>query len=656
MDYRDYRKKYGSASQPQKSGNNSGFADRKPADAARQHPAVFANESATGSVTRHFTTGKKNNRRGTQSRNSASAKIVLTAIVALTFFLILMTVLLIVTSDTVWLPDYIAPKAILEAGTVSKLNASDFLVGGDHVAEFSDDTEYSLNHVGTYRIKLVIDGEKTYTTKLQVLDTVVPSASAANVTVRIGSVPKPELCVADIVDATNVTVSYRKKPDLSELGTYRVELLLKDEGGNEAVVESTIIVVEDAAILNDFITIEAGSKIPDVSVFVGVDGDGEYYSDIASQIDTSVPGLYSPEIIVRGTRYLVTIEVRDTVAPTAVVTPKVIYNDGDFPDPSKFVSKISDATQVEVSWAVTPVKTGKYPIDVKIKLTDRGGNTTVYDTYVTSSTDHTPPTITVLNDTIEFAVGEAYSWRNNIQVSDNSGETPDVSLDISKADILNPGIYYVSYVAVDPAGNETRKNATMIVHDNIFTDEQLSEACAEICSRILADNMSLIQKINAIYTYLHNNTTGVVHYADNSAHDDWKREAWLTFTSRNTGDCFAFASCAKALLQHIGLETVMVERAEYARQHGTHFWLMVNIGTDDTPLWYHFDATPMAWKFRAGDTYLLTTAQLRAYNQWRNDTANDPTENYYVYDEDMYPKSASTVIVNLPGIPVSYYQ
>lgn len=653
MDYREYRKIYGP-------GGNGDGPKQPPRDPEEKRPfssegrSVPVTESPTGSVTRFFPAGSNSKKRSSkQDKNSAPAKIVMASIIAMTFLLVMVTVLLFVTSDDLWLPSCLAKDVTVEAGRRS-VKASDFLVEPGHTAEFVDEKAFKLNSVGIYKVKIRVDGGKTYTTKLKVKDTVAPQGSPTSITVRVGTTPNPSLFVKDIIDATSVSVTYKNKPDLSGLGSYSVTVMLKDEGGNETLVTSTVTVVEAAAVLNYAITLEAGSPLPDVTAFVGADGIGEYYSDI-STINTSVIGIYSPEITVAGQRYTVQIIVQDTIAPVATVSPKVIYNDGDFPAPERFVTDIIDATEVTVAYDTPPVKTGTYPVNVKIRLTDRGGNVTVYDTFVTSSTDYTKPVITLLSDTIEIDAGDTtIIWRNKIKVSDNSGETPEVRLDISNAETTVPGTYYVEYVATDPAGNEARMTTKLVVRDNTVSDEMLEAAVKELTDKIITSGMTTFQKMYAVYTYLSANKSDQVHYANDSPHDDWRREAYVTLTSRKKGDCFAFAAVSQAIFRYLGFDTVMVQRAEECRkEHGTHFWLMINIGSDEDPLWYHFDATPMTGLVRV-PAYGLTTAQLRAYTLWRNDKFNDDTENYYVYDTSLYPTSCNTEIIRINEI-TSYY-
>lgn len=669
MDYREYRKKYGN----QKPVTPKSGADRDPArlssgprqgsgaadrDFPEEQEYQGGEQTSGRRLTRTWgtrysqTPGTVRTRK--KKKNSASGRMVRLSIIGLTILLILVSSLLLITDYKIWLPKYVASKVTVEAGKRT-IKASDFLTDRSHTAVFVDQSSFSLSHVGIYKVKLKIDGSRTCSTRLNVVDSVAPEAKPNVITVRQNSSPSASLCVTDITDATDVRVSFKSKPDLSEIGKVPVTLVLEDEGGNRTTVESEIIVVEDAKILTSLKVIEAGSAIPDVSAFVGSDGEGEYSGDVGL-VNTAVPGYYTVSVIVSGETFDVTIVVQDTVAPKASISPQVIYNDGDFPDPSRFVSGIVDETAVTVSYDVQPVKTGSPPYSVKIRLTDAGGNRSVYDSYCTVATDHTPPTVTVLSETIDFNVGDtALIWRSGVRASDNSGEEVDITIDTSEVNLSLSGSYTAYYVATDPAGNTTRKRVTVVVHDSTITDFMLNSAVKALTDTLISPSMTDLQKMSAVYNYLSANTVDKLKYVNSSPHDDWKREAYLALTSRRSGDCFAFAATAQAIFRYLGYDTVMVQRSEAAQKQsgGTHFWIMINIGTSTTPLWYHFDGTPMRGSVRI-KAYCMTDAQVDAYTRWRNSVVG-PNEMYYSYDKSMYPKSSDRVLVSITNIPSSFY-
>ena len=661
MDYRDYRKKYskthpdGSArpdTVPQRSASVSRTDGSR---SVRQTDTVdfgSSREKRTRTKTGIGPAGfGKKNRYGYRDPAAGSGRGILIAIVTLTVLLVAVIAILILSSTTTRLPNYVASRLTVEAGR-SSISPTDFLTDQSHSAEFASNSSFSLDHVGIYKIKLIIDGKK-YTTSLRVTDTVAPTGTAIPVTVRRGGSVKASDCVIEVKDATDVEVSFRKTPDLSSVGTVKTVLVLKDEGGNESQLDGEITVVDNLAVINTVKIIECGSAVPSVKVFVGNDGEGEYVTDVTS-INTYEPGFQTLAIRVGAGEYNVTLICKDTTPPTATVTPQTIKFGSPLPEAAAFVSNIVDVNPVSVSYVSQPINNGQNPIRVKIRVTDSSGNYTVYDSTITFANDNEPPEIVVLNDRIDMDVGDsAIIWRSCITVTDNSGQEPLVILDLSGADTTQSGTYTVYFVASDSSGNVSRRPAVLTVHDSTVTQEMLNEAVRNLCTKIFKDNMSILDKMNALYTYLSANAVGQLQYNGSIAdHDDWRREAYLSLTSRKTGDCFSFASVAHAVFTYLGYDCLMVERAKAYQTIGTHFWNMINLGTDANPSWYHFDATPMRGGFRI-KAYALTDAQLDAYTKWRDDLLN-PQPHYYMYEKTLYPVSSSQIIVNA-SIPAKYF-
>ena len=110
----------------------------------------------------------------------------------------------------------------------------------------------------------------------------------------------------------------------------------------------------------------------------------------------------------------------------------------------------------------------------------------------------------------------------------------------------------------------------------------LNTAVKALTDQIITPNMSVLQQMYAVYNYLSANTVDKMKYANESPHDDWRREAYLSLTSRRSGDCFAFAAVAQAVFRYLGYDTVMVKKIENPVT-GNHFWIMVNIGSESSP-------------------------------------------------------------------------
>jgi hypothetical protein len=127
-----------------------------------------------------------------------------------------------------------------------------------------------------------------------------------------------------------------------------------------------------------------------------------------------------------------------------------------------------------------------------------------------------------------------------------------------------------------------------------------------------------------LYDHIKANTT----FVSDSDKTDWIAEAYRALTDRE-GDCFTYYAIARAYFNRCGVETITVQRTENARP-GTHYWLLVNMGTTEEPAWYHWDACPhyMDYPFYS---CLVTDDKLLAYNE--------KVENYYLFDMELYPRT-----------------
>ena len=568
------------------------------------------------------------------------------AIVALIMILLVgLAVLLISLISGGSRPDYVARSVTVEAGR-SSVSAIDFLTDKSHTAEFADGTEYDLSAVGEYKITIIVDGEKC-TTTLVVIDTKAPSATVNDISVWEDSELRAEDCVKDIVDATSVKISFKDKPDTKSIGTQKVTVILEDEGKNKTEYTFTLTVVSSAGLLYNHYVSELGDPIPSADVFTGKSGVGEYLSEL-SGISVDRVGVYMLQLSANGRVYDVVLEIADRTAPTATVTPQECYN--KIPEASSFVSNIVDKSKVNVKFETEPKIGDSGRVDVNIVLTDAYGNSTVYQTYFTILNDTVPPVIVSAPDKLDIDAGDTVIWRASVEATDDSGSV-ELTLDTTGADLNTVGVYTVYIVATDRAGNQTRKEVKLTVHDASVTEEMLNTAISRLEKEVaITAKMSAEEKVYAVFRFVYDS----MKYSNTSKHIDWRSEAYEALSGGLTGDCFTYCAASYALLRYYGFDAHIVERADSAKIEGTgtHFWVMVNIGSADAPEWYHFDATPQRAPFNLA-TYLMTNAQLEAFTKWRNEVYK--LENYYTYDVDRFPAVSQKPLVNLE-IPSKYFQ
>lgn len=550
------------------------------------------------------------------------------------------------------IPSYIATSATVEAG--STFTAEDFVLEGGHTAKFADDFAArfaqdgyaKINQIGTHTIALVVDGE-SYSVSLTVQDTVAPKASARMVTVCQGDLLQAKDCVTNIEDQTTVSCSFEVEPNLTQLGVVNEIVILTDEAGNCTKIPVAIAVIRADTFLADSYTIEAGDSIPAAESLVAINQTGTYVTDV-SVINTSLVGSYTLELEIEGAIHTTNLIIKDTIAPTAVVAPITVYYGAKFPPADSFVTAITDKGPVTVSYDIDP---GAIVIDqtvVRIVLTDQSGNRTYYNTQCSIEHDNEAPKFISFPEKIDADVGSTIIWRSLVSAEDNSGIV-ELSLDTSAVNLEKPGTYTAFLVAEDPAENETKQEVKIVLHDNSVTKEMMDQVCEEIISEIITDDMTTQEKLYEIYKYVVNN----IKYTSDSPHDDIRREAYLSLTSRPKGDCFAFCAAAHELIAYLGYETQIVRRdVSLVEEYGNHFWVLVNCGTEEAPLWYHHDASPHSKPYDL-ETYMMTDAQLKAYTNYRASTSSK--KHYYSFDASLHPASATEIVVDL-GIDSRYFQ
>ena len=213
---------------------------------------------------------------------NGNGKPILAAIVLLAIILAVVVVFLI--AGVASRPEFVARSVTVEAGR-SAIKASDFLMDKSHTAEFAEGTEYDLSKVGEYKIEIIVDGS-VCSTKLIVVDTVAPTAFVADFSVRKGSELRAEDCVSDIIDATEVEIKFKKKPDTDKIGKHDVTVILEDGGGNKTEYSFVLDVVSESGLLYTHYVSELGEPLPSADAFTGKSGVGEYVTAV-SNINTS---------------------------------------------------------------------------------------------------------------------------------------------------------------------------------------------------------------------------------------------------------------------------------------------------------------------------------------------------------------------------------
>lgn len=349
-------------------------------------------------------------------------------------------------------------------------------------------------------------------------------------------------------------------------------------------------------------------------------------------------GKHTFSVISGGKSSKVALTVKDTVAPTMQLK-KVYWAVGTLiPDPVYFVQSTTEVDNYTGEYVGTLPNFDSFkPYTVQVQYTDASGNKSpVYDVEIEPCEDNQPPVIVAEN--VECNVGEGIVWRNFVTLSDNCAGEISLSVDSSRVNVNREGSYTVYYTATDLSGNVSKAEATVLVVSMHVTDEMLYAEIDKVIARIITPDMDKEAQCRAIYTYVQGN----IAYVNTSTKGDWKYAAYTALFSSGTGDCYSYFAASKAFFERLGIQNMDIQRLP-GYTDNTHFWSLVNIGTAENPVWYHYDSTRLTADFNVSGC-LLTDAQVAAYDAWR---AGDY---FRIYDASKYPASASAVITDIPQL------
>ena len=366
----------------------------------------------------------------------------------------------------------------LEAGEPLP-QAGDFFPGQQVDAAFlTDMSKVSSNVPGAYPVELKA-GNKTYTAKLVIGDTVAPTGKGVHVTVSAPGALKAEDFVTDIQDATAVTVTFVESPDWSISGNQNVYLLLTDAGGNTATVQATLTCIPDTqapvilgakdldAYVGDTISYKSGITVTD-----DVDKTPTLEID-NSQVDLSKAGVYS-----------VTYKATDSAGNVATVTVKLTVREktGNFVDPEIIYAKV-DAILAQF---IREDMTDREKAEAVYVWTRRG----IHLTYGTAA--HSDDWLQLAYEFLQTRKGDCYHFHAIQKLMLQRLNIPTIDVwKVKNPDKPNDSNHVWLLVSVDGGKNYYHYDNTWSMYLCLVTDAQLDRFSAEIDSNPFNRDKSL---------------------------------------------------------------------------------------------------------------------------------------------------------------------
>lgn len=134
-------------------------------------------------------------------------------------------------------------KVIIQAGTQVTIDL--FSKKEKYEAEFvTDISQIKTEEPGEHQVEVKLKN-KTYKSKLKIVDTTKPMADAAPQTVYNGMTVDPMTLVTNVRDNTLVTAAFDKDYAFDTIGEREVVVVLTDLGGNQLKVKTKVTVAKD---------------------------------------------------------------------------------------------------------------------------------------------------------------------------------------------------------------------------------------------------------------------------------------------------------------------------------------------------------------------------------------------------------------------------
>ncbi len=486
----------------------------------------------------------------------------------------------------------------------------DFIFDDRDSGKMVTDISQTISKPGTYYVTIEID-EKNYKSKLIVIDENPPIVVGKDAEVTInnakkGNIPiSPKDFVATYIDEDDVTMYFVDKPAYDNKSEIPVKIAVADTSGNTTIIDRTLYVVENLGI--------------DVQLKAEFDNDvltGKLNCTeatlVSGTVNTNKIGRYPIVVNVDGDEKSIYVSVVDMDIPKATAVEVVLEKKQNI-TASMFVKDIIDSTKVTLEFVSEPDKINRGVQNVRIKLTDEGGNISYVDSKLTILYDAVDPAIFGVTNVTTY-IRQVPDYLLGVSAIDDVDGDIDVIVDDSKVNYEAIGKYKVTYKATDLSGNVVTQ--VVDVEVKAIDRELVNSMVDDILEEITNESMTLTEKAWASFEYIQEN----VRYINQADQSSVEKAAYDGLTL-GTGDCYTFASLIEVFIERLGGETMLVKRYDSSINH---YWQLCNLGTG----WYHMDATPRsASSFKC---FMKTDAEVLA-----------ESKSYWKYDASLYPNVAT---------------
>lgn len=427
----------------------------------------------------------------------------------------------------------------------------------------SDVSTIDLNSVGQTRLTLR-HGKQEQTVTLTVQDTTAPTVEFDQfLSWWADEQPEPEYFVSNVSDHSETSIRFEQPLSVpADYADQTVRVVVEDAWGNSTIGECTLV----WKWLAESWLLELGDTLTAADLLANPERDSALLDQAElDKISNSGIGTYTVTSDTGAKSLTCTVTVQDTVGPELTLR-EAQCDPGGSVMLEDFIESVEDLSGVaDVRFVSEPNCETAGTYTVQIEAEDTLGNVTRKEVTLWVSTDPYGPVISGASETMTVERDSSPDFLEGVTANDDVSGACTVTVDTSGLNLSKAGTYFITYSAVDAAGNETTlKRKVTVTHNAQDTAELVAKMSAEVDD----DPVNI--------RYFVRNT---IHYSSNWGGDD---PVWFGFTYRH-GNCYVHALALQAVLEHKGYETQLIWVTDKS-----HYWVIVKVDG----VWWHLDATP----------------------------------------------------------------
>ncbi len=453
----------------------------------------------------------------------------------------------------------------IELGTES-VELNQFVIDEKYLegASFiTDMANIDFSNVGSYEVELSYDGV-TQKVMLNIVDTTAPEVEFKNLDKYLDYELNADDFIESKKDLAEMTTSIINPPETTGIGTYEINVEVKDSSGN---VTSNVCMLNVSRVVKEY-NLELGDELEKKDILLNYeeDKDAIKQGDI-DKINKEEVGEYTITTTIDGEEETITIIIKDTKAPTLKLRDVTIYDDEKIDGKGDFIVSAKDASgevKTTLKTEIDYTKIGKQ--EVTIEAEDKYGNKVEKKATLTIKKDTEGPVFYGLSS-MSVEKNSSPNYKSGVSAVDARDGSCSFTVNSSKVNLSKAGTYYITYTAKDKKGNTSTASRQITVNHN---QEDTNNKFNQFYNQYLAG-----QSVEGMVSTIRNR----IGYNTSWGGSD---PVWYGLTNYS-GNCYVHAMLVQKALNKAGITNKLIYTTDR-----THYWNLVY----QNGAWRHYDATP----------------------------------------------------------------